>query len=358
MFFLYVWLTALAMPLCISSYSTLGYQQSFKISSLGRVILPAHQTRNRRPAQTMSLGGLARKMKEKEIAPLLNLDPSDPIAQIMDARGSNPKKPSGELSQTLLRPQGAVSCIAEFRRKGNLGVIDEVVPPNIVSATFREARAHAVSVLLDATTGGCSVDDVREFVKEQNTAIGDYPGPMPLIVHDVVINEAQLAQASMLGAAGVTLSISVLGDEISSMFTAATEYGLEPVVVARSKEELIAAGAIEGVSIVAISGVAVCDIIDMVPDFPEGVVKVAFLPYYDDKQLIEAEDSWRLRDAGINSIWASEVLYKFTSPEDGDDARSIIKAIISKGSVKYARASNAYSGKGEGAKEFLGIIEM
>ena len=28
----------------------------------------------------------------------------------------------------------------------------------------------------------------------------------------------------------------------------------------------------------------------------------------DDKQLIEAEDSWRLRDAGYNAIWASEVL--------------------------------------------------
>lgn len=306
----------------------------------------------------MSLGGLARKMKEKEISPILNLDSGDPISQAMEARGSNPKSPSGELHRALLRPPGTISCIAEFRRKGNVGFIDEIVPPNILSNIYREARAHAVSVLMDAATGGCSADDVRDFVKEQNTALGDFPGPLPIIVHDVVINEVQLAQASVLGATGVTLAVNVLGDDLSSMFTAATEYGLEPIVVARNKEELAVAGTIEGVSIVAVCGVSVDDVIEFVPDFPDGVVKVAFLPLYDDKQLIEAEDSWRLRDAGINSIWASEVLYKFTNPEDGDNARTIIKSIVSKGSVKYARASNAYNGKGEGAKEFLGIIEM
>ena len=44
--------------------------------------------------------------------------------------------------------------------------------------------------------------------------------------------------------------------------------------------------------------------------------------------------------------------------EDGDSARTIIKAITSKGSVKYTRASMSYNTKGEGAREYLGSLEM
>ena len=41
-----------------------------------------------------------------------------------------------------------------------------------------------------------------------------------------------------------------------------------------------------------------------------------------------------------------------------DTITSVIKAMKSKASVKYARASGAFSGKGEGAKEYLGDIMM
>ena len=51
-----------------------------------------------------------------------------------------------------------------------------------------------------------------------------------------------------------------------------------------------------------------------------------------------------------------QVLFKFGMGE-GEHTMSVIKAIKSKGSVKYARASGAFNGKGEGAKEFLGTIE-
>ena len=71
----------------------------------------------------------------------------------------------------------------------------------------------------------------------------------------------------------------------------------------------------------------------------------------------QAEDAWRLRDAGCNSVWASEVLFKF-GMNDGEHAMSVIRAMKSKGSVKYARASGAYVGRGEGAKEFLATIEV
>ena len=166
----------------------------------------------------------------------------------------------------------------------------------------------------------------------------------------------QLAQAASVNAEGIVLSAGVLRDELPSMVTASREYGLEPLVVVRTEDEVASAVAAE-VEVIAVNGLSVDEMVAMVDTLPDTVVKVAFLPLYDDKQLIEAEDSWRLRDAGYNAVWASEVLYKFQS-EDGDNTGTIIKAITSKGSVKWTRASLSYSGKGEGAKEFLGTLEM
>lgn len=107
----------------------------------------------------------------------------------------------------------------------------------------------------------------------------------------------------------------------------------------------------------AISGVSVEHAVKLGQLWPEDRLKIAFVSTYDDRALQEAEDCWVLRDAGFNAVWASEVLYKF-GMEDGEHFISVIKAMKSKGSVKYARASGAFTGKGEGAKEYLGYLEM
>jgi len=213
-----------------------------------------------------------------------------------------------------------------------------------------------MSVLLDKATGGCTSEDFNTILEEQNTAKSSYPGPMPLIWHDMIVDEIQLAQASSYDAKGVLLSVGVLGDELQSMATAAAEYGLEVIIEVKSVEELEIAKKM-GASMVAVGGMNVDDGIALVAEIPDDIIKIFFLPVYDDKQLIEAEDAWRLRDAGCNCIWASEVLFKFGFG-DGEHTMTVLKAIKSKGSVKYARASGAFTGKGEGAKEFLGTIEM
>jgi len=176
----------------------------------------------------------------------------------------------------------------------------------------------------------------------------------------LVIDEVQLALAANSGCKGVILSAGALGDSLGEMMTAAAEYGLEVVVEVKSAaevEEFASNPLAAKAPMVALSGVNVEDAIPLMPLLPSNAIKIYFIPVYDDKQLIEAEDAWRLRDAGCQSIWASEVLFKFSS-DDGEHATSVIMAIKSKGSVKYARASGAYIGKGEGAKEFLGTINM
>lgn len=302
-----------------------------------------------------AFAGLARKMKEKEIAGL-----RETSSELLQKREAG-KSPSGEIAKALRKNvPGAVSIVAEYRRKGlNMGTLDTQLPPKIVSKDFRDAGAEVVSVLLDQATGGCSVEDAVEIFREQQTAVGDFPGPAPLIMHDMVIDEVQLGHAVSLGAKGVLLSLGVLGQEgLQSMMAAAKEYGLEAVVEVKSAEEIAQLeelGVTGKSDMVAVSGVSVDDAIELLPSMPKDVVKICFVAAYNDKQLIEAEDAWRLRDAGCNSIWASEVLFKF-GYQDGEHSHSVIKALKSKGSVKYARASGAYNGKGEGAKEFLGTI--
>lgn len=302
-----------------------------------------------------AFAGLARKMKEKEIAGL-----REASAELLESRASGATA-TDEIA-TLLRKKvpGSLSLIAEYRRKGqNLGSFEQL-PPKIISHDFRDAGAEVVAVLLDSATGGCTIADAEEIIAEQNSARGDFPGPSPLIVHDMIIDEVQLAQAAAIGAKGVLLSAAVLGErDLGSMLKAATEYGLEAIVEVKNQQEIALAKSLDfGIrasDIMAISGVSVDTAIELLPQLPEKAVKVVFIPSYNDKQLIEAEDAWRLRDYGCNCVWASEVLFKF-GYQDGEHCYSVIKAIKSKGSVKYARASGAYNGMGEGAKEFLGTI--
>lgn len=51
----------------------------------------------------------------------------------------------------------------------------------------------------------------------------------------------------------------------------------------------------------------------------------------------------------------TQVLYKGGMTQADESAEAIIKAIRAKGSVKYGRA-RGMSGKGEGAKEYLGYL--
>jgi len=297
-----------------------------------------------------AFAGLARKMKMKEIAGLREAN-----EELLRLRGT--KTATDEISSVLKKRSGTVSVIAEYRRKSaNRGAIDDILPPYIVSRDFRAGGAEVMSVLLDKATGGCTPEDFTAVVEEQDTAKSSYPGPLPLIWHDMVVDEIQLAQAAGFGAKGILLSVGVLADELQSMVTAAAEYGLESILEVKSVEEVEAAKK-TGASMVAIGGMSVDDGVALMADVPDDMIKIFFLPVYDDKQLIEAEDSWRLRDAGCNCIWASEVLFKFGFG-DGEHTLTVLKAIKSKGSVKYARASGAFTGKGEGAKEFLGTIEM
>lgn len=88
----------------------------------------------------------------------------------------------------------------------------------------------------------------------------------------------------------------------------------------------------------------------------ENVCVLANILARENKALEEVEEVWMLRDRGFNGAWVSDALYK-SGNDPVEHPAAIIRSMQAKSSVKYASA-RAKSGKGEGAKEYLGDIMM
>jgi len=287
------------------------------------------------------------------------------LKQIKDASGDDDASNDGageSLQSLLTKRKGTITVIAEYKRKleGD-GYLSEILPPEILSPVFREFGAAAVAVLADDRTGGCSYDDVATMVEEQRDARGEVPGPLPVISSDLIVDEIQIAQAADAGAKAVTVTYGVVGAEkVAQFIKDAKALGLEAIVSVSSAEE--AQGAVDaGASIVSVAGVdgadAKYEVIESL-SVPEGrsVCTIANILAKDNKALEEVEEAWICRDRGFNCVWVSDALYK-SGNDPVEHPGAIITSMKAKSSVKYA-SPKARSGKGEGAREYLGDILM
>lgn len=279
------------------------------------------------------------------LACLLALVPGSEAFVAAPAAASRRLSPQRPHPRTAPLRMGLGDFAVSLKRKEVAALLDDLSPK------------AAASVCVGAATGGCSVADVEAFCAEQGTAAGDFPGPLPVLWNELVCDRRQLAVAKAAGAAGVTLSLPLLGAEAAGELAAqCAAFRLEVVAQVTTPEEVAAAVAF-GAPIVAVQGLSLDAAIALRAAIPEGTVAAVHIPANDDKMLDEANDAWLLRDAGYNCAWVSELLYKFGN-DDSESFKSIIKAIGAKGSVKYGRASGNFGGKGEGAKEYLGTLEM
>jgi indole-3-glycerol phosphate synthase len=57
--------------------------------------------------------------------------------------------------------------------------------------------ASAIAITTDKNSGGCSIQDVVSTVREQATALNDFPSPLPVIVRDLMVDEFQIALAKV-----------------------------------------------------------------------------------------------------------------------------------------------------------------
>ncbi|KAL7539332.1 hypothetical protein ACHAXR_010597 [Thalassiosira sp. AJA248-18] len=316
-----------------------------------------------------AIGVFLRKAKEADVRKYCEEGPPDSVLallkQIKDANSDDDDATNnevGEVQSLLTKRKGTITVIAEYKRKlEGSGFLDEILPPELLSPVFREFGAAAVAVLADDRTGGCSYDDIVTMVEEQEEARGEVPGPLPVISSDLIVDEIQIAQAADAGAQAVTVTFGVVGAEkVTQFIKDAKALGLEVIVNVGSAEE--AQGAVDaGASIISVGGMDGADnkyaAIESL-SVPEGrsICTIANILAKDNKALEEVEEAWVCRDKGFNCVWVSDALYK-SGIDPTEHPGAIISSMKSKASVKYA-SPKARSGKGEGAREYLGDILM
>lgn len=315
---------------------------------------------------------MARKAKETDVRKYVENGVEESVLseleRLKEGLASLPSSSSeeiGPLQRALTKRKGTVSIIAEYKRKlegaPSTTLNDEIFDPAHLGPTFREFGASAIAVLADERTGGCTYDDVREFVDEQRSAKGNVPGPLGVISSDWIVDEVQIARASAAGAAGVVVVPSVVGEERSKEFvTAAKVLGMESIVSVSTEEEADGAVSELGATLILINGIDAEDkaaILDSL-SFPDDVevCTIANVLARNDESLQEVEEAWTCRDRGFNAVWVSDALYKGGTDEI-EHPGAIIRSMAAKSSVRWA-SPKARGGKGEGSREYLGDILM
>ena len=342
-------------------------------SSVATATTAAAATSSRRATQLYAVPLLVKKSKTAELKQYVAAGVPDDVMSVYKEMKSKmdsvdlSNQSAGPLQQALTRRAGTLTVTAEYRRKlteSSNGYIDSIYDPELLSPTFREYGASAIAVTADEKLGGCTYDDLAAFCEEQRRAHMEVPGPVLVVNNDLILDELQIARSKTVGAAGVVLDMDFLDkdsdEQLITLLKAAKACDLEAIVNVASAEQ--AQKAVDaGARILCIVRVdAVVEKVATIENLriPDGqtVCKIASIAVQPNKSLNEIEQAWAVRDKGFQSAWVGEVLYK-NAAAAGEHPGAVIKACISKSSLKWA-SPKASSGKGEGAREYLGDILM
>lgn len=177
-----------------------------------------------------------------------------------------------DLLATLSAADG-VAVVAEVKRRSpSKGAINEGIDPVAQVAAYARGGAVAFSILTEPSEFGGSLDDLE---RAAGAALG------PCIRKDFLVDEVQLAEARLSGAAGVLLIARALPTErLHSLVNGARLLGLEPLVEVRDEHELddaLTAGArLVGVNNRDLETLAIDDAVSarLLPRIPRDVVAV------------------------------------------------------------------------------------
>jgi indole-3-glycerol phosphate synthase len=218
-----------------------------------------------------------------------------------------------------------------------------------------------IAVLADENVGGCTYADIASIVTEQSRAHTQVPGPVIVINSDIIIDELQVAQSKVLVVGAVVVSLPMNGlEQTQKLLQCSQAVELECIVSVETKEQ--AQEAIDlGANMIMVTNVDGADakqdvICDLAIPENRRVTTIANIRAYNDNQWLEVEEAWAIRDKGFNCVWVGDALYK-SGTDVMETPAAIIKAMKSKSSVKWA-SPKVYTGKGEGAREYLGDIMM
>eukprot|EP00320_Phaeocystis_rex_P019382 CAMPEP_0119066578 /NCGR_PEP_ID=MMETSP1178-20130426/9094_1 /TAXON_ID=33656 /ORGANISM="unid sp, Strain CCMP2000" /LENGTH=369 /DNA_ID=CAMNT_0007048187 /DNA_START=31 /DNA_END=1140 /DNA_ORIENTATION=- len=277
-------------------------------------------------------------------------DGAHAVTKMLGKKGS--LSAPGELADALRKPEGTIAIIAQGApvESVSLGGFD-LDDPVYLSGEFR--RGNAAAVCVDCTPElRLSANALKGTADEQQTAMGEFPGPVLVIARDDFIDDVQLAQAAADGATAVILPLQLNGEEqTGALMAAAAELGLDTLVRVGDEAEAEAAVRL-GASVVAIGDLGVPAAAELRQTLPVEVVSVSDCILRDDEAI---RDTWRVRDLGFNAVILGKPLMR-TCARERCPPTAVLKAMLAKGSVKFGLGMKL--GRMEGAKETLGSLAM
>ncbi len=201
-----------------------------------------------------------------------------------------------------LRVDG-LSCIAEIKRRSpSMGELDPGLQPDVVAKEYAAGGAACISVLTDADYFGGSSADL---------ASARSAADLPVLRKDFTVQEADVADARLMGADAVLLIAAALDDaELRGFSRTAAELGLSALVEVHDERELERA-LLVGARLVGVNQrdlrtfevdhERACRMGELIP--PD-VTAVA------ESGIRDGADAQRLADAGYDAILVGETLVR------------------------------------------------
>jgi indole-3-glycerol phosphate synthase len=201
-----------------------------------------------------------------------------------------------------LRGDG-LSCIAEIKRRSpSKGDLDPDLQPELVAKEYEAGGAACLSVLTDTDYFGGSPADL---------AAARHGSGLPVLRKDFTVQEADVADARLMGADAVLLIVAALDDEALRRCAAlAGELGLAALVEVHDEPELeraLAAGSrIVGVNqrnlrTFQVDHERACALARAIP---------ADVPAVAESGIRDAGDARRLAEAGYDAVLVGETLVR------------------------------------------------
>lgn len=222
-----------------------------------------------------------------------------PLADLLEQAAGTP--PPRDFAGAL-RGNG-LACIAEVKRRSpSKGDLDPGLQPDLVAKEYATGGAACLSVLTDSVFFGGSAADL--------VAARQASG-LPVLRKDFTVQEADVADARLMGADAVLLIVAALSDaELKVCGARAAELGLAALVEVHDEEELTRALAV-GARLV---GVNQRDLRTFEVDHERACALAARIPSevvaVAESGIRDAADARRLAEAGYDAVLVGETLVR------------------------------------------------
>jgi len=283
----------------------------------------------RRPALTATHG---RRMQLRTSMALDQDKVGTFLAKGEDAKTSEPKKMRmPPLSKAMNKPSKAIAVALELSTKMPLTSSDPKEEYQLGGEKgFSQAIRAALTcgIWVRKQEGGADLETLEAVCQEQESAKGDFPGPV-CVVRDGVKNLQEAAEAAAAGCKAISFDIpGVPPSEAQELVWAARGMGLESVATVSS--DLIEMAVETGANMVMVEVDEDTDVKEMqelrkqVPKGVPGLVKVRCGAYDHDKIILARE----LKDAGWLGVVFCGALDG--SPQDLDVVPFVMEEATSK----------------------------